>query len=859
MSARYLVRPADSIFEWVSGVKEPTLQKPASKKVATPPSNLNQRAAKRLNPAENESPKKETDQKEKKNKPSQEWNPSTDNEPISNSLRRRSFTLELSEAEYDSSATFSSDEGRPRITAIKLVKKKDVADDGKPLQGKKKYAQMSKTDTTPKKVKFAQEGEPKAKLCLKRGSELKDCYSNEISKRYRCLDFITRENTLRNRGTGLDRQCSDSLREGDDRPSVYFNNRSQQIDFYSNLSDSATHGHIPTSDQGCCNQQRDRFLSIPIQSHSISCQESCSKNQRYNSRHNTPPPTNLSSNTPNTSNYSRVRTRTDQRPLNMHAQHAQIIQPVRAQVIMREDVIEAPSDPRPNAFFCSKTGVLRVYHGVQYGNPYATLLPHPPVPIGTYPPHAGQFIGGGPPSMSTPIPTAGPHLHTQSRNASSSSTHFSGVGSNIQHPNDSGGGNFNNTLGGTSGPPPQSPDNGWQTVTASEADAMAEGIMPKGWKYKDSSKNNSYNNNNSGSSWFRNQQNGNTDNSGSGGNQNSGGQQSGNNNNSGGEWSSEPANSQQNTSGNNFALAGQNGWQNQNHNNGINHGQCITPHQNSAAPAKPWDSDNGNQNFNNPSSNNNGNFRGGWGGDNNNNNSSGGWGVNSNQHNSNNDNSGGDGWGNTNSDNNHNNGNGSSGGGGWNDSSNNNANNNSGVGEWGDNGLSRNNNSGGAWGNDDNNQASNNPTSSPNNNSGGNDWNCNNNNSNSGGGGGGWDHGNQNSNNQNFNNSNGPQRSANRNSGSCWNNNNNDSTQQQQSHGNANNDWGPPANPAPWGDMSAAQSYGNDDNSGGNSGGNGWNDNSNNNNNNSGSSWGHDSTGQNGSSNVNGGNKHNGW
>lgn len=47
----------------------------------------------------------------------------------------------------------------------------------------------------------------------------------------------------------------------------------------------------------------------------------------------------------------------------------------RADVVLREDVIECKSDPIPNAFFDIKTGVLRVYHGPIYGNPFASLIP----------------------------------------------------------------------------------------------------------------------------------------------------------------------------------------------------------------------------------------------------------------------------------------------------------------------------------------------------------------------------------------------------------------------------------------------------------------------------------------------------
>ncbi|TQS34284.1 hypothetical protein Golomagni_05339 [Golovinomyces magnicellulatus] len=61
-----------------------------------------------------------------------------------------------------------------------------------------------------------------------------------------------------------------------------------------------------------------------------------------------------------------------------------IIQAPRAEVVIREDVIESHSDPRPNAFFDSKTGILRVYHGPVYGNPLATLIPTKAPQIGSF-------------------------------------------------------------------------------------------------------------------------------------------------------------------------------------------------------------------------------------------------------------------------------------------------------------------------------------------------------------------------------------------------------------------------------------------------------------------------------------------
>lgn len=56
-------------------------------------------------------------------------------------------------------------------------------------------------------------------------------------------------------------------------------------------------------------------------------------------------------------------------------------------VVVREDVIENPaSDPKPNAFFDAKAGILRVYHGPTWGNTTGHLTPDPvsTFPVGNY-------------------------------------------------------------------------------------------------------------------------------------------------------------------------------------------------------------------------------------------------------------------------------------------------------------------------------------------------------------------------------------------------------------------------------------------------------------------------------------------
>ncbi|KAI8232877.1 hypothetical protein K4K54_011304 [Colletotrichum sp. SAR 10_86] len=52
-----------------------------------------------------------------------------------------------------------------------------------------------------------------------------------------------------------------------------------------------------------------------------------------------------------------------------------LIMPIRAEVLQVEHAIEGVKDPRPNAFHDSQHGVVRVYHGPAYGNPYGLLYP----------------------------------------------------------------------------------------------------------------------------------------------------------------------------------------------------------------------------------------------------------------------------------------------------------------------------------------------------------------------------------------------------------------------------------------------------------------------------------------------------
>ncbi|KAE8447930.1 hypothetical protein EG329_010002 [Mollisiaceae sp. DMI_Dod_QoI] len=102
------------------------------------------------------------------------------------------------------------------------------------------------------------------------------------------------------------------------------------------------------------------------------------------------------------------------------------LQPSRATVMLREDVIECQSDPRPNAFVDMNTGVVRVYHGPVYGNPYASIVPTQQMSVGSFPtqaippffagPQATQAMNmnrmyGGPPLMPGTEQRWGPPPH----------------------------------------------------------------------------------------------------------------------------------------------------------------------------------------------------------------------------------------------------------------------------------------------------------------------------------------------------------------------------------------------------------------------------------------------------------------
>ncbi|WYZ40255.1 hypothetical protein EsH8_IV_000596 [Colletotrichum jinshuiense] len=85
--------------------------------------------------------------------------------------------------------------------------------------------------------------------------------------------------------------------------------------------------------------------------------------------------------------------------LSPHLRRPNLIMPVRAEVLQVEHTIEGVEDPRPNAFHDPQHGVLRVYHGPAYGNPYGLLYPardpnKATLPIGVpHPLHNPYFHG----------------------------------------------------------------------------------------------------------------------------------------------------------------------------------------------------------------------------------------------------------------------------------------------------------------------------------------------------------------------------------------------------------------------------------------------------------------------------------
>ncbi|KAG6008472.1 hypothetical protein E4U43_000152 [Claviceps pusilla] len=76
-----------------------------------------------------------------------------------------------------------------------------------------------------------------------------------------------------------------------------------------------------------------------------------------------------------------------------HARRPNLIEPIRAQVVHTERVVETPEDPPPNAYYDVENNIVRIYYGPAYGYHGHSLYPkrdpsHLPLPVGM--PHPAQ-------------------------------------------------------------------------------------------------------------------------------------------------------------------------------------------------------------------------------------------------------------------------------------------------------------------------------------------------------------------------------------------------------------------------------------------------------------------------------------
>lgn len=99
---------------------------------------------------------------------------------------------------------------------------------------------------------------------------------------------------------------------------------------------------------------------------------------------------------------------------NVYPPHPRFIEPIRAEVLHMEKVMEAPEDPIPNAYYDAESKVVRVYYGPMYGHHGQMLYPrhdpsYRPMPMGMhYPYHHGFHPGPGPDKHDLQgMPTAG--------------------------------------------------------------------------------------------------------------------------------------------------------------------------------------------------------------------------------------------------------------------------------------------------------------------------------------------------------------------------------------------------------------------------------------------------------------------
>ncbi|KAL7626739.1 hypothetical protein AAE478_003513 [Parahypoxylon ruwenzoriense] len=106
--------------------------------------------------------------------------------------------------------------------------------------------------------------------------------------------------------------------------------------------------------------------------------------------------------------------------------------PPRSRVLQVEHAVEAPGDPRPNAFFDNGNGVMRVFHGPAYGNPQGILYPQrgyydQNLPIGTPHPAMNPWYNGFAPDTRQSAPRDMPPP-TPTPNAPQENSWFQGYG-----------------------------------------------------------------------------------------------------------------------------------------------------------------------------------------------------------------------------------------------------------------------------------------------------------------------------------------------------------------------------------------------------------------------------------------------
>ncbi|KAH7143905.1 hypothetical protein EDB81DRAFT_935351 [Dactylonectria macrodidyma] len=82
-----------------------------------------------------------------------------------------------------------------------------------------------------------------------------------------------------------------------------------------------------------------------------------------------------------------------------HLRRPNLIEPIRAEVVQTERVVETPEDPAPNAYFDQANNIVRVYYGPVYGNHHGNAL---------YP---SRNLSDRPLPMGVPHPTQNPYYY----------------------------------------------------------------------------------------------------------------------------------------------------------------------------------------------------------------------------------------------------------------------------------------------------------------------------------------------------------------------------------------------------------------------------------------------------------------